>query len=193
MPSCIGKIAQDLLFNCDAQPSQGIETNILLINSEDIDRTLTTVTGKVVNLKLKSGTSAVKLEGIKQINSYLSEVIVNTDSLNKFNHTLSARVYDLSADTRAEIDKLALGANLVAVVEKKAKGLDNESAFVVLGFHNGLEISEGTENSAENDGVFVFTLASNELAPEPVSPYIFLETDYDTTKTAFDNALASGV
>ena len=184
--SCITDITKDLLVDCNA--SQGIEVNAVLINSEDIDRTASTITDKVVNINLKSGTKGFKLEGIKQINSYLSEIEVNEDSLNKFNHQFNGRIYDLSAENREEIDALGSGANLVVVVEKKYKGASNESAFVVLGFQNGLEISEGVENSAENDGVFTFSVASNPLALEPKSPLIYFDTDYDTSKTAFDNS-----
>ena len=184
--SCISELTKDILVDCDA--SQGIETNVVLINSKDLDRTASTVTGKEVVINLKSGTKGFKLEGIKQINSYRSTPEINDDSLNKFNHEFDGRIYDLSAETRVEIDALGNGANLIAVVEKKYKGTDNESAFVVLGFQNGLELSEGAENSAENDGAFTFTLASNPLALEPKSPLIYFDTDYDTSLTAFENA-----
>lgn len=189
--SCITNISKDLLVDCNA--SQGIEVNVVIGNSADIDRTATTVTGKVVNLQLKTGTTAYKLEGIKQLNSYSSTVEVNDASLNKHTHSFSGRIFDLSADDRAQIDALASGANLFAVVEKKYKGTDNESAFVILGLQNGLELTEGVENSAENDGVFTFTLASNPLALEPKSPSIFFDTDYATSKTAFDNAFSAVV
>lgn len=184
--SCITKITQDILVDCNA--SQGIEVNAVLINSADIDRVASVVTGKSVNINLKSGTTGYKIEGIKQINSYNSTVTVNDASLNKFTHSFLGRIYDLSATTRAEIDAIGSGSNLVVVIEKKYKGTANASAFVVLGWQNGVEISEGVENSAENDGVFTFTLASNPLALEPKSPLIYFDTDYATSKTAFDNA-----
>lgn len=187
--SCITDLTANLLVDCNA--SQGIEVNVVLINSKDIDRVASVVTGKNVVINLLTGTTGYKIEGIKQINSYRSSITVSDAALNKFNHEFVGRIYDLSAEAREQIDALGAGANLVAVVEKKYKGVNNESAYVVLGFQNGLEISEGVENSAENDGVFTFTLASNPLALEPKNPLIYLDTDYATSKTAFDNAFSN--
>ena len=76
---------------------------------------------------------------------------------------------------------------MVAIVEKKWKGTDNENAFKVFGLVHGLEISELTDNSRENDGTSVITLSTPAGFKEPKVPHQLLETDYDTTKTAFDN------
>lgn len=186
---CVELISADLAFDCDNKDIQGIETNVVLINRDDIDYATTTydpVSNTITNLQLQSGKTGYLLQGVKQLNSFLSEVVVNDDSLNKVRHSFLGRVYNLTAANRAQVDALMTGVGIVAVVEKKWKGAGNTSAFVVLGLGTGMEISEGSENSSENDGAFVFTLASADVSLESNGPRVLLETDYATTKTAFD-------
>lgn len=186
---CITDINKDLLFDCDNLPSAGIEKNVLLVNRQDINYTTSPVTGGVVDVNLKPGTEGFMIEGIKQINSYNYEVTVNTDSLNRVTHSFIGRIYDLSPENKAQINAFVNGANVVAIVENLAKGADQLNAFEVLGFENGLEISEGAKNSLENDGAFVLTLSSNEQTLESKVPLTFLDTDFATTKTKFENKL----
>lgn len=186
---CIKDIEKDFLFDCDNLPSAGIEKNVLLVNRQDIDLTASSVTGGVVDVVLKAGTTGFLIEGIKQINSYNYEVTVNTDSLNRVTHTFIGRIYSLTPENKKQINAFINGANVVAIVENLAKGVDQKDAFEVLGWENGLEIAEGVKNSLENDGAFVLTLASNEQTLESKAPLTFLDVDYPTTKTKFDNKL----
>jgi len=57
----------------------------------------------------------------------------------------------------------------------------------LLGFDSGLEISTVVWNSKESDGVIKFEMASAEGYEEPNMTRNLLETDYATTKTAFEN------
>ena len=191
MASCVPAITGDLLFDCDNRDLQGIETNLVLLNRNDIDFATSTVDGtnpKIIDsLVLKSGKIGYTLQGIKQLNSFLAEVVPNDQGLNRWRHNLNARVFNLTAAARQQIDLIADGANLVAVLEKKWKGAAQAHAFIVLGWGTGLEIAEGSENSNENDGSFVMRLASSELALEGEGPKNYLDTDYATSSTAFGN------
>lgn len=176
MASCIKNIATDILFDCDNPPSQGLEARVVLINRSDIDRTLSVenVDG-TQDVELQTGKTGYVLEGVKQINSYNATVTVADNQLTKVAHAFVGRIFNITAETRAFIASLISGANLVAVVEKKAKGAAGKYAYQILGWDNGLEISEGVENSAENDGAFGFTLASSPLALEPRMPLTFFD------------------
>ncbi len=195
MDSCLGKLSSDLIRDCDHLDQQGMEVDTVLLNRGDIDFEQTTIdrtTNIITNLVLKPGKTGYKIQGVKQINRYLSEIVVNEDATNKWRHSFIGRVYNLIASVRMEVENISQGGSIVAVVERKWKGADNKSPFIVLGLNSGMEISEGSENSAENDGAFVFTLASLDVALEPKMPMILLEGDsYAATKTAFDNKFAS--
>ena len=195
MADCFGILANNFLFDCDNKPSAGLETNVVIINRTDINYTTSVQSGaSITNLALKAGVKkGVKLEGVKQINTYNSELVTSDDSYDKFKHSFSGRLHQLTATVRADIDKMSgSDAGFVVVVEKKWKGATSASAFVVLGWKNGLFLSEGTESSAEADGGFNFTLSSNDLSLEPENPKILLMTDYATTATAFGNLFISG-
>lgn len=195
MATCIPSITGDLLFDCDNRDVQGIETSVVLINRNDINfatSTLDVTNPKIItSLALKTGKTGYQLQGIKQLNSFLSEVVPNDEGLNRWRHSFIGRVFNLTAEARKQIDLIADGSNLVAVVEKKWKGASQAHAFIVLGWGTGLEISEGSENSNENDGSFVFTIASSELSLESEGPKNYLDTSYTTSSTAFANQFAA--
>ena len=195
--SCFTKLITDLAFDCDNVPVAGLEVNALIINREDIDYTATvfdaTFKSLITSLELKTGSNkGILLEGIKQVNFADSEVVVADDTFNKFKHGFAARIFSLTKETRQDINNMVnYPYGFVVVVEKVWKGAGSASAFVVLGFHNGLHISEGKEASNELDGVFSFKLSSRDTSLEPKNPYIVLETNYDTTLTAFNTGFVS--
>lgn len=196
--SCFEKLINDLAFDCDNIPVAGIEVNALIINREDIDYVATTFDATykslITSLELKSGVNkGILLEGIKQTNFADSEVIVSEETFNKFKHGFAAKITSLTKETRQDINNMVnYQDGFVVVVEKLWKGAGSASAFVVLGFHYGLHISEGKEATNEVDGMFVFKLSSRDISLEPKNPYIVLETDYATTKTAFNTGFVSG-
>ena len=95
-------------------------------------------------------------------------------------------MYGKSADDYAQIDQFVNGAQLVAVIEHKAKGA---SSFDVLGFFVGLEVTEGEGRT--NGGAFKFTISTPANQKEPNVALKWLETDYATTKKKFDKKLAA--
>lgn len=194
MADCFGILTNNFLFDCDNKPSAGLETNVVIINRADVNYTSSVQTAaSITNLALNSGAKkGVKLEGVKQINLFNSELVTADDSYDKFKHSFSGRLHQLTATVRADIDKMSgSDRGFVVVVEKKWKGATSASAFIVLGWKNGLFLSEGVENSNEADGGFNFTLSSRDISLEPENPKILLVTDYATTKTAFDNLFLS--
>jgi hypothetical protein len=119
-------------------------------------------------------------------------VVVSEDSFNKFKHGFAGRIPVLDKKTRAMIDNMVnYPSGFVVIIEKKYKGTNSESAFVMLGFKNGLHITEGKEATNEADGMFTFKMSSLESMLEPHNPKIVLETDYATTKTAFNAGFLS--
>lgn len=195
--SCFTKLVTDLTVDCDNIPVAGLEVNVLLINREDIDYVSTTFDGTfkslITSLELKTGSNkGILLEGVKQINFADSEVVVSEDTFNKFKHGFAGRMIHLTKEVRSDIDNMVnYPYGFVAVVEKIWKGAASVSAFVVLGWQNGLHISEGKEATNELDGVFNFKLSSRDNALEPKNPFIVLETDYATTLTAFNTGFVS--
>lgn len=187
---CEGLITANILFDCENPPIGGIETDVLLINADDINITTTTFdpTNKVLltNLALKATKVGFLLQGVKQINGANSELVKKEFGPDKFKHVFSGVILNPSAANKLQATYLSEGSKYVVVIEQKWKGADNEDAFVVLGLKSGLELQTMTWNTKENDGTISFTLESTEQYEEPTLPLTLLETDYATTKIAFD-------
>lgn len=193
--ACEGLISADILFDCANPAIGGIEADVLLINAEDIDITATTISGTnktlVTNLALKTGKTGYLLAGVKQVNGANSELVKKEMGPDKFKHVFSGVILNPSAANKLQATNLSEGAKYVVVIEQKWKGASNADAFVILGYKSGLELQTMTWNTKENDGTIAFTLESTEGYEEPTLPLTLLETDYATTKTAFNAKFAS--
>lgn len=191
--SCIKKLTHNITYDtCNlTYPAQGglDGGKAVLINRSDIDVTSLTRSGATVtNLSLVSGATGYEVSFVKQLANTASEFTVN-DGLDTFTHTFVGRIYTQSATDSEIITQLAAG-EFVVVVETKWKGENAADAYKILGVTNGLKMSEGTQTSLENDGSYLFTLSSVENFGEPYPYNVYLETDYTTTKTKFNNLFA---
>jgi hypothetical protein len=193
--ACEGLISADMLFDCANPAIGGIETDVLLINAEDVDIAATTFSSTnktvVTNLALKSGKSGYILQGVKQVNGANTELVKKEMGPDKFKHVFSGVILNASAANKLQATNLSEGSKYVVVIEQKWKGASNADAFVVLGLKSGLELQTMTWNTKENDGTIAFTLESTEGYEEPTLHLTLLETDYATTKTAFVAKFAS--
>lgn len=191
------ELTEDILNDCENLSIGGIESDVLLIPHEAVDKTASTINTDnrmlLDELVLKANATAYKLEGVKQLNGYNWEFVPGDDTtLDKWKHTFGGFILSPSAQNRLQANKLGKGKSYMVVVNKKYKGADSKDAFLVLGWTAGLYLTEMTENSKENDAMINFTLASKDKFLEKDSPRLLLETDYDTTLTAFNNKFAAG-
>jgi hypothetical protein len=190
--ACDGLLSADILFDCDNPPVGGIEVNVLLVNSADIDRASVTFDPtnkiKMTNFQLKAAKTGFVIQGVKQVQKANSELVVKETGVNKHKHTFTGIALNCSAANKLQLQNMSENGSLVAIVETKWKGEANADAFTVLGYSAGLEMATMTWGTAENDGSIMFTLASLANYEEPTLPLTLLETSYALTKTAFDNA-----
>ena len=188
--NCEEILSADILKNCDENPVAGLEVNILLFNKSDIDYSglIYDATNDllVTTFKLLTGKVGFLLEGVKQSNSAMEE-LVKKDYANQWKHVVRGVILNPTVENRKALETLMTGSEFVAVVEKKWKGDADEDAFILLGLDSGLTGASATWDSKESDGVEVFEMTSEDGFEEPKRARNILETDYTTTKLAFDN------
>lgn len=193
--NCEEKLAADIIKDCDNKPKGGIEVNVVLINFEDIDKGASTLDGTndliITSLATKSGTTGYSLEGVKQVNGASFEFVPKEETFDKYKHVFSGVILTPSAANKKSIANVASGGRYVVVIEKRWKGADQEEAFEVLGWDSGLSITSMVWNTKEADGAIKFELASTDGYEEDEMTRNLLETDYDTTLTAFNAKFAS--
>ena len=186
------KITDDIAINCDNIAIAGLESDILLIPHSDVDKSASTIdaTNKMIitDVVLKAGATGYLLEGVKQTNGMNSEFIPGDDqTLDKHRHGIRGRVLTPSAANIEQANLLGKGESYMAVVNRKYKGADSADAFLILGWDTGMHLSVMTINSNENDGAILLEMASKDGMLENDLPRVVLDTDYDTTLTAFNN------
>lgn len=193
--NCEDKLEADILKDCDNTPVGGIEVNVVIINFDDIDKSTSTLDGAndliITNLSTFSGTSGFVLEGIKQVNGVSFEFVPNEEGFDKWKHLFAGVILSPSAANKKSLDSMASGGRFVVVVEKLFKGVDQADAFEVLGYDRGLTMATVVYNSKEADGAIKFELASPDAFEEPKMTRNNLETNYATTKIAFEAKYAT--
>lgn len=194
--SCFGEeLESDILIDCDNITKVGIETDVIVIPRSVIDFTASTqnVDNRMLldDLVLKAGSTGYKLEGVKQLNGYSWEFVPSEESVDRYRHTFTGIIMTPSAANRLAASQLTKGEQYVVVVNKKYKGANQSDAFMVLGWDTGLYVTAMNEDSKAVDSAIQFTLANKDSELEDEAPRLLLETDYDTTLTAFNNKFAA--
>lgn len=189
--SCIQGLTEDLPFDCQHKPLKGIENRILLINKKDIDYAGSLINEDrtiIMRLMLKLGRKGYMAEGVKNIFTGGSKPVIEDGAVNGHTHSVNIRLFKNDAASFKQINSIVDGAQFVAVVETKWKGPNNTSAFEVLGYDVGLEISADSEGRtySENDGAYMITLATPNGYKEPRVAYKWLDGSYAETKELFD-------
>ena len=188
--NCEEKIDADIVKNCDENPTAGLEVDILIFNKSDLDYAAITEDGSndllITNFQLLSGKTGYLLEGIKQSNSAMEELVIK-DFSNAYKHLIRGVLLNPTVANRKTLESLMSGGDYVAIVERKWKGDSDDDAFLLLGFDAGLTALTSIWDSKESDGVETFELASAEGYEEPKKVRSVLETNYATTSTAFGN------
>lgn len=188
--NCEDTLSADIIKDCDNLSKAGLEVNVVILNYDDVDKSASTLDATndliITNLATASGAEGFTLEGIKQTNGASFELVKIENSVDAYMHTFSGVILTPSAENKKRIDEMSSGGRYIVVVEKKFKGADQAEAFEVLGWDSGLELATCTWNSKEERGAVIFTLASVEGEEEAKMTRNNLETDYATTKTAFD-------
>jgi hypothetical protein len=192
--ACEGILTDDILFDCENPMVGGIEVDVCLFNTEDIDYAGCTVspTNKVLltNFKLKAGKTGYLIQGVKQVQKGRSELVEKENGPNKHKHLFTGVVLNYSAENKLQLQNMSEGNTFVAIIQLKWKGEGNAEAFQMLGFRSGLTMRAMTWDTKENDGQVLFDLANLDGYEEPTLPMTVLETNYTTTLAAFTNKWA---
>lgn len=188
-----GGLTADIIKDCENKASGGLETNVVIIRRSDIDYTASTydkATGTITNLATKSGATGYSLEGMNQVFGASSELVPKETSFDKHKHLFKGVILTPSAENKLSANNMTDDLHVV-IVEKLYKGISQADAFEVLGWQRGLKISAMVWNSQENDGTISFEASSIDGYEEDTLPINLIETDYATTKTAFDGKFAT--
>lgn len=188
-----GKITSSFEINCDNPLQAGTEDTLVLINWEDwLDAAVTVNMSNaqiVENIVLGSGVTAYSVDG--KNNSIAPKYeLVKQPFAEVYNHEINYKVFGVSADLKAQLEKKAKG-RLVAIICNKYKGASGNSAFEIYGADAGLVVTQLLRdvNSQDTQGAFDLILKTSELSMEPHMPKTLYITDYATSKAVVEGLL----
>lgn len=187
---CLGKIADNITQDCDNPRIAGYENTAIIINRDDVDwSSVTYETGNkriVKTLSLNSG-AGVKPYVIYNpkvnpapFNGTQSEFARDND---RYTKTLQFYFEGIGgAASKDVVEPLKSGSYIVILQRKDHRG---DGSFQLMGFQSGLVATAQVQD--EETGYWLMTMETSE----PSAEVAFFNTDYATTKTAFDTMLAS--
>ncbi len=194
--SCEGLITEDILVDCENPLVGGLEADVLLFNRSQIDFTAITfdANNKILCNSfglLPNDNVGFILRGVKQVNNTSAELVKKENGPDKKKHIFNGFILTPSAANKLQLEIMSEGGDIVAMVHKKWKGANNAEAFEIYGLNSGLQLQTVTYSSTENDGAIGFQLANPDGYEEPKLPLTFLDTDYATSLTLFNNKFIS--
>jgi hypothetical protein len=187
----LSKIAADVSRDKTNPAVKGIIQEIILINWDDLLKaniTLNSTTPKslIDLIALTSGTQGYTVEGFNQVMKVGVEGIFSEEEINGTRHSFTnVHWMDQTAAGKNQLELLREGARFYGIAKRYYQGASQAAAFLFLGYDVGLELTEYTEGSDENDGVPVITIATPPTLKEAHAPRLILETDYATTDARF--------
>jgi hypothetical protein len=189
MPICDGLLTADILNDCENSAIAGIEADVLIFNNQEINRTATTFDAVkkllITDLVLNTGKTGFLLEGVKQVNALKMELVKKELGNDKYKHTFSFLILNPTEANRRALDTMN-GGYFSVLVETKFKGALNAEPFLLGGYASGMQLLTATFATNENDGTISVEMSSVDGFEEPKPLFTVLDTDYATTKTAFN-------
>jgi hypothetical protein len=192
------KLVADMAYDCNNKSTGGIYQTIKLVNICDIVDNLADFTVNSTTGATCSHTITAFAGDPADLNAVTANALPNkqlmfagfsssdTDYGTYFTHNIQLFSQGMTEASICNIKALGNGAEVVAFVHQKNMGADNEEAFWVYGFNNGLKLGEVTFSTSENSGNILIPLTSKEPDLETQPPLRVLFSDYATTKAFFD-------
>lgn len=192
--SCAATISDNIAKDCDKPLVPGYTGRGVLIDLSG-NPTITqsgTNPRTIMAVSLGTGVKCAVIDnsfGGQPLNG--TNVQSNTDDgMMKYRKTVVVQIPQRGSDvSKAVVEPMSQNPlGYMAILEKKDRS--GNGSFEVVGFEQGLTANEDgiTRNEYENGGCTVATLSCNESMYE----YAFFDTDYETTKAAFDALVALG-
>ena len=185
---CSALLAENIASDCDNPRVAGYEQVGLIFNKEEIDysalvvdasnpriiKTIAAKTGKKPFVVYNNKNNPLPFNG--------TQTAFNADN-DRYDKTLQFYVEGIGGENAADVIEPLKGGDYVVILQRKDHRGDG--SFQVFGYQAGLKASEQVQD--EDTGYWLITMTCSE----PSAEVSYFDTDYATTKAAFDTLLAS--
>ena len=184
---CLGVISENISQDCDNPRVAGYEDIAIILNRSDID--WTAVTYDAANKRIvKTVAPATGKKPYVVYNPRVTPAPFNGTNAtfdgdnNRYNKTVQFYYEGIGgAAAMNVVEPLKAGSFVMLLQRKDHRG---DGSFQLIGFESGLKATAQVLD--EETGYWLMTMTTNE----PSADISFFDTDYATTKAAFDALLA---
>tara|TARA_R110002126_G_scaffold138100_1_gene282406 strand:- start:27 stop:605 length:579 start_codon:yes stop_codon:yes gene_type:complete len=184
--SCAG-LFQGQSVSCADPLSVGLVQRLFLANLEDVASFTYdgTDVNKVTAIAMKAGKLFYEFEGVKQSINVTSEYVPKPYSV-AYKSTIDFSVFEVDAATRRNLEAMAFQKTIAITFGVNDTSL-SDGAFEIHGIRAGLDVITNVRIPSDNEtgAAYRVQLASPDAGGiETALPYVFWDTDYDTTLAA---------
>lgn len=199
MADLCGGITIGAEYDCETPIVAGVNQRLILLNKADYDEaTVTessTTPGLITNIVLKAGgVKGYAFEGIRKSLNPQTAFVPAAVSVG-YDHQVEFLIFDISQAQKNNIEKLATGQGVVAIIQNTNSEGNKDSVFEVFGRETGLILQAGPmriNGDLETNGAYTINLkTSDDFGKEPHLPASYWDTDYATTKAKVDTLLVA--
>lgn len=190
---CLDGIIAAITNDCAKQPSRGLVSRVMIGNRADISYTVSGTNPNLITSIVNASTKQFYLLTAYRLDIDAGTDLVVADNLpESYKHYFKIEPWDQNSDQLENLDNLE---DIVVGVERNgASGFDaGDGAFQIYGLTQGLFKSSVSGRANDNNGTPTYEFTSREGQTEPQSKYVFFDTDYATTKDAFEALVTPGV
>ena len=186
--SCAG-LFQGQSVSCADPLSVGLVQRLFLANLEDVASFTYdgTDANKVTAIAMKASKVFYEFEGVKQSISVTSEYVPKPYSV-AYKSTIDFSVFEVDAATRRNLEAMAFQKTIAITFGVNDTSL-GDGAYEIHGIRAGLDVITNIRIPSDNEtgAAYRVQLASPDAGGiETALPYVFWDTDYDTTLAALE-------
>ncbi len=199
MPSECGGIVIGGKYDCINPIQAGVEQRLILINKADWDENAVVVYDPeiptlITDITMINLAKGYLFEGTRKSINPQTAYVPSTFTVG-YDHQCEFLIFDISSAQKYNIEEIALGKGVVAIVQNKNVEGNDDSIFEVLGKDVGMEIQPGAmriNGDVETNGAYTINLkTSDDMGKEQHLPASVWSEDYETTKAMIDALLES--
>lgn len=176
------RITSNIAHQCLDKLKSGLKDRLYIFNFDDVNKTASTFdpTNKLIltSLVLKTASPALSgytLDGFNFSNEH-DTALAKGKYIDNWDHNLTFRIFDNTPEVKEWINN-ATNSRFIVVIENNYSNKNASPAgttvFEVLGWDNGLEISEATRSTTDEDlkGAWTLKASCDEANKEPYPPF----------------------
>lgn len=179
---CGSCVTMNIAEDCNTPRIRGFKNTALLICKDSIaSKVVDATTGNITSVTLATGAKTVVVYNPRVIDPFDPTVVSYNEDTFDFNKVVGFEIRGIGGSiSKNIIEPLANGEYIMILQRKDERG---DGSYPVVGSERGLTLTSVDGSEAEGEGRWLITMTETNA---PSAEICLFDTDYATTKTAYD-------